>query len=48
MSNKKDFNSEYETYSLADKSKKQKKTNVSTPNEQDVKEAKDWVDTNEK
>ena len=42
------FNSEYETLPLADKSKIQKKTNISMPNEEDVKQAKDWVDSNEK
>lgn len=40
--------SEYETLALAEHAKKQKNTQIAMPSEENVKEAKDWVDSNEK
>ena len=39
---------EYETLALAEHEIKKQKTNVYQPSDENVKEAKDWVDYNEK
>lgn len=39
---------EYETLALANSKTKDKKTKMSMPSREAVKEAKDWVDSNQK
>lgn len=38
----------YQTYALLNTKEKEPVTNVDLPSEEQVKEAKDWVDANEK
>jgi len=45
---KKDITPQYETLALADSKRKDRKTNMSMPSVEAVKQAKDWVDENQK
>lgn len=48
MSKKKKVESDYKTLALAEHAKKEDNTDVFMPDIDNVKEAKDWVDFNEK
>ena len=39
---------QYETLALAEHAKKENNTNIFMPDEENIKEAKEWVDFNEK